>query len=51
MKKLGKLNINPTKLLKNQELIKLRGGWTGDCAVYIDGHYDGLEQFTCDDSW
>jgi hypothetical protein len=27
MKKLGKLQINPEKLLKNKELVTLRGGY------------------------
>lgn len=30
MKKLGKLKINPEKLMNIEELIKLRGGY-GDC--------------------
>lgn len=37
MKKLGKLSINPEKVLKNEELVNLRGGYggygTGACAV------------------
>lgn len=28
MKKLGKLNINPEKVMKNEELITLRGGYS-----------------------
>lgn len=27
MKKLGKLSINPEKLMKNEELVNLRGGY------------------------
>jgi hypothetical protein len=30
MKKLGKLNINPEKVIKNEELITLRGGYGCD---------------------
>jgi len=29
MKKLGKLSINPEKLMKNEELVSLRGGYEG----------------------
>jgi len=29
MKKLGKLSINPEKLIKNDELVNLRGGYEG----------------------
>ena len=31
MKKLGKLSINPEKVIKNEELVTLRGGYVGDC--------------------
>jgi natural product precursor len=32
MKKLGKLNINSSKVIKNEELIALKGGYGGgDC--------------------
>lgn len=51
MKKLNKLNINPAKIIKAEELKELKGGWTGDCAVYRDGHYAGLEEVTCPDTW
>jgi hypothetical protein len=34
MKKLNKLNINPVKLMKNEELMTLRGGWgMGKCVM------------------
>lgn len=38
MKTLSKLNINPEKVLKNDELKDLKGGayWEGSCWVY---HY------------
>ena len=29
MKKLGKLTINPDKIIKNEELVNLRGGYDG----------------------
>lgn len=37
MKKLEKLLINPDKVLKNEELISLRGGSdvSGSCGVYL----------------
>lgn len=32
MKKIGKLTINPEKVIKNEELVNLRGGYGyGDC--------------------
>ena len=31
MKKLGKLTINPEKVIKNEELVILRGGYGGGC--------------------
>lgn len=30
MKKLGKLSINPEKVIKNEELVNLRGGYGGE---------------------
>lgn len=38
MKKLGKLNINSEKIMKNEELLLLRGGYDGDrnCGVICD---------------
>ena len=30
MKKLGKLSINPEKVMKNEELVSLRGGYGGN---------------------
>jgi hypothetical protein len=50
MKKLGKLNINVEKLIKSEDLQKLRGGQQVDCAIYYDGHYQGVRQFLCYDS-
>ena len=42
MKKLNKLQINSEKLMKNEELVTLRGGydpWVGTCCecIYSDG--------------
>jgi natural product precursor len=34
MKKLGKLNINPEKVLKNEELTSLRGGYDGKVELW-----------------
>jgi hypothetical protein len=36
MKKLSKLSINPSKVMKNEELVNLKGGYGG-----YDGGYDG----------
>jgi hypothetical protein len=34
MKKIGKLQINPEKLMKNEELLNLRGGYEGtNCGI------------------
>lgn len=30
MKKIGKLSINPEKVIKDEELVNLRGGYGGD---------------------
>ena len=37
MKKIGKLSINPEKVMKNDELVNLRGGYEGCdvCDSYI----------------
>ena len=40
MKKLTKLNINPEKLMKNEELVILRGGY--DCGSGSDLYYCDL---------
>jgi hypothetical protein len=32
MKKLGKLSINPEKVMKNEELVNLRGGYGIECV-------------------
>jgi len=39
MKKLGKLTINPDKIIKNEELVNLRGGsegYAGACTLTND---------------
>ncbi len=41
MKTIGKLSINPEKVIKNEELVNLRGGYGGggaceDCRCYDD---------------
>ncbi len=42
MKKLGKLSINSEKVMKNEELISLKGGymWTFTCCCYGGGCFD-----------
>ena len=37
MKKLNKLQINSEKLMKNDELIALRGGYDFSCAINTNG--------------
>ena len=32
MKKIGKLSINPEKLIKEKELVNLKGGYDDDCC-------------------
>jgi hypothetical protein len=55
MKKLNKLQINPDKILKSDELIKIKGKmvWVGDCAAWWDGHLQqvGSYYFICDYDW
>ena len=53
MKKLGKLEINSGRLIKDEDLQKFRGGWVGQCALYLDGgpstggDYVGLRDWYC----
>lgn len=44
MKTLGKLNFNSEKLMKNNELVTLRGGYgTCGCLCYDwEGHLEGV---------
>jgi hypothetical protein len=35
MKTLSKLNINPEKVMKNEELVTLRGGYGGTCGYKV----------------
>ena len=39
MKKLGKLQINPDRLMKNEELLILRGGDYSNCCRCTNGYY------------
>jgi len=59
MKKLGKLSIKPEKVIKNEELVNLRGGYggSGTCAAWCampDGgwecniSYDYAQQLVSD---
>lgn len=41
MKTLAKLNINSEKLLKDNELKTLKGGWSGNCEVYGQVYFNG----------
>ncbi|HCI54736.1 MAG TPA: hypothetical protein DFI01_02300 [Bacteroidales bacterium] len=51
MKKLSKLQINPERIMKNEELKILRGGdYDSGCGNYTewfcDVHYDGVYAFS-----
>ncbi len=35
MKKLVKISISPEKIMKNEELINLQGGYSGGCPIYF----------------
>ncbi len=50
MKKLNKLQINPERIIMNEELINLRGGASFDCSVRCDGQleYWELNTESCD---
>jgi len=41
MKKLGKLNINPEKVMKNEELETLKGG-SGTGSMWYCKHHEGI---------
>lgn len=47
MKKIEKLNINSDKLLKNEELIRYRGGYGGDCNAMCFSYSNGLLGTRC----
>jgi natural product precursor len=38
MKKLGKLSINPEKVIKNDELVNLKGGYDDPCTCTCYNH-------------
>ncbi len=41
MKKIGKLQIDPGKLIKNEELLRLKGGYsTWCCEVTCEGYHE-----------
>jgi natural product precursor len=50
MKKLGKITINPEKVIKNEELINLKGGYDGYCCQCNNGQFMLLatNQSECD---
>jgi hypothetical protein len=37
MKKIGKISINPEKVIKNEELVNLKGGDYGGCCICGNG--------------
>jgi len=52
MKKLEKLSINPEKVIKNEELVNLRGGYDLGCYKCCDGNncsscYHSYSTATC----
>ncbi len=53
MKKLGKLSISPEKIMKNEDLINLQGGYVGDndsCSCYkYNSDERKTESCTCND--
>lgn len=49
MKKLKRMQINSDKLMKDEDLMTLRGGQEVLCAVYFDGNYQGVYPFLCYD--
>jgi hypothetical protein len=49
MKKIGKLSINPEKVIKNQELVNLRGG-AYSCTVETSCSGGGSVKCTGDNS-
>jgi hypothetical protein len=57
MKKLGKLTINPEKVIKNEELVNLRGGYDIEGGPYYisckvgAGTCGGFWRPNCDSSW
>jgi hypothetical protein len=53
MKKLNKLEINPKKLMKNEELLNLRGGYEGGgwCGyMYVDCPWGAWSGPACGES-
>ena len=49
MKKLNKLQINSGKLMKNEELVSLRGGYSVCTTIcYTDGGQTCLGALVCD---
>lgn len=46
MKKLNKLNINSEKIIKNVELVTLRGGYNYCCWCIGPGYYGAMVALT-----
>ena len=51
MKKLGKLSINPEKVIKNDELVNLRGGYEGGNSGFFECKCDGAANPAFQSSW
>jgi hypothetical protein len=48
MKTLGRININSGKLMKNEELLKLRGGYDGGgCETDCHSHDENCTDTKC----
>ena len=47
MKKLGKLNINSEKIMKNEELMTLRGGYDGCANMWCMCYMNPDNWFQC----
>lgn len=45
MKKLRKLSINPEKVIKNEDLLNLKGGYTTTIKCYSEGWSSGCMGF------
>lgn len=50
MKKLGKLSINPEKVIKNEELVNLRGGYLYDCWCFGTDEHLQIEAIDLDEA-
>ena len=55
MKKLGRLSINPDRLMKDEELVSLKGGYPGQICCTASGTTQGTVSYCGDpdimESW